>query len=291
MPYGLIISKLLDNNDLNILKIYPLQLNFQKDYLLDLYKSFLHNRNSNFQTQYFHEQGFCINSIFTNGNFKYFFTLILDIEEDPEEYEPILCLVAIDYILMQNNQNDNLNFILNDSNIESVFKFIKNFPKLKIEVKYSLILLSNIFQTTLNIFREKGVLTRDQIEKELNTNIPSIKNCIDVNLIIKVLIYFQILREEILEGMKIPTYFLIKDLVPCRIPAIKIYEESSLRNVPTEFEGILKNSIKDFFTNYKIDENDNISILKNIILNKEVYECFKVLRIACIKKEELEELQ
>ncbi|MHA1339303.1 MAG: hypothetical protein ACTSRZ_11570 [Promethearchaeota archaeon] len=290
MPFGFIISK-IENNDLEVIKSYPNRINLKKEYLVSLFQPIFGEQESTYFTQNFEDQGFFITSLYSGAKTNFILTLLLDIDEDPNEFETILNLIALELIY-----SDNLSNLanLNENYIQSLFNKIKAFPKLKEEVKYALLLESEIFKITLELFRKNASLTKEQFEKEFYRElgkITDISNIIHINLIINILKNLQILREETLEGMKIPTYFMIKDIFISRLPPLKIFENGNYRGAPEEFYQIIKQKIKDFFEDYTISEEDNLFIIKNIILNKNVYECFKVLRIAVVRKSDLEDLQ
>ena len=113
---------------------------------------------------------------------------------------------------------------------------------------------------------------------------------IDIDSVLMELIRNEIVKEASVKGMPSELIFLTKDLLLIRRPPIKLLSNLSEKKLSSRLIRDYRSSVETFFQDYRPSEMDNLKII-NALVNPQVYETLRLLRIKIVNREELQKLK
>jgi hypothetical protein len=113
---------------------------------------------------------------------------------------------------------------------------------------------------------------------------------IDIDSVLMELIRNEIVKEASVKGMPSELIFLTKDLLLIRRPPIKLLRNLSEKRLSSRLIRDYRSSVESFFQDYRPSEMDNLKII-NALVNPQVYETLRLLRIKIVNREELQKLK
>ncbi|MBY9007503.1 MAG: hypothetical protein KGD63_12165 [Candidatus Lokiarchaeota archaeon] len=279
MPIGLIVMKWSSRLGAQILDKYPKEIQITDETLMQIYAS--HEYGGEGGIVSFFVRSLNITSFYAGPEKSIYVILLLNLEEDPDEYED--ALINGSRLILKNLQNDSYKAM-----IPSIFQRISAYPKYNDEQKLSIIFNDEINRLIINRLREEGVFSKSELKIWLKDVYRGW--VIDIDTILLDLIKKDIIKESSVKGTMSEMIFLLNDLIMLRRPPIELYNDPVQKGLPEQFIDDYRKQIKNFFEQYTPNEKDNLKILE-IILDPEVYLVLKLLRKNMASRNMLEKLK
>ncbi|MFX1374813.1 MAG: hypothetical protein ACFFA0_03270 [Promethearchaeota archaeon] len=155
--------------------------------------------------------------------------------------------------------------------VSEAYNTIKNYSKLDEEENLKTFFQDKIKNTILEILRN-GVISKANLTDKLRNDYGF--STINIDLIMTSFIRENLIITKNVPGSK-ECYFLIKDLSCARIPPYKLPIDKNDSILLKKY----KDSLEDFYFNYDIIADiENRTIIKTVLLDKEVFSLVKALR-------------
>ncbi len=280
MPIGLVIMRWDIKVGTEILAKYPEELIISDETLMQIYAAH----------EYTGEPGMIsllvgplnIASYYTGREKSLYIILLLNLDEDADAYEGGLS--DISRVIFQNFE-DNAYLEM----IPFLFQRLSTYPNLNEEQSLSVTYLDGVNRLIINRLREEGVITKSELKIWLKDRYR--EGFFDVDAILMELIKKEIIKETSVKGMQSELIFLINDLLMLRRPPVKLLKNPMEHGLPERFVEEYNIAIKNFFQNYRPNDEDNLKILDQVIADPQIYEILKLLRISIVTKNVLEKLR
>jgi len=279
VPVGLLVMKWDERIGTEILVKYPEEIILTKKTLMQIYSTH----------EYTGEPGMIslmvanlnITSYFTGPERNLYILLLLMLDEDPDLYEG--GLVDVSHVILQNYDDDSFLQM-----IPSLFQHLSIFPTLNEEQHLAMIYHNEIKRNIINRLREESVVSKSELMVWLKEVYD--KSSIDIDSVLMELIRNEIVKEASVKGMPSELIFLTKDLLLIRRPPIKLLRNLSEKRLSSRLIRDYRSSVESFFQDYRPSEMDNLKII-NALVNPQVYETLRLLRIKIVNREELQKLK
>lgn len=222
-----------------------------------------------------------IASYYTGPDKGYYIMLLLNLEEDPDSYEG--GLVDISRVILQNLDDKTYKKMIPD-----LFRRISVYPTLNHEQRLALTYQDEVKRMIIKRLQEEGVVSKSELSVWLKDKYR--QGFVDLDGVLIELIKRELIKEASVKGMPSELIFLTQDLVISRIPPVKILRKPAERGLPAALAAEYQVECKSFFENYKPNEEDNLVLLE-MLLDPQVYETLRLLRIAVVTRNDLEKLK
>jgi len=280
MPLGLVIMRWDIKVSTEILAKYPEELVISEETLMQIYAAH----------EYTGEPGMIsllvgplnIASYYTGREKPLYIILLLNLDEDADAYEG--GLADISRVIFQNYE-DNAYLEI----IPFLFQRLSTYPHLNDEQSLAITYLDGVNRLIINRLRDEGVISKSELKIWLKDQYR--EGFFDVDAILMELIKKEIIKEASVKGMPSELIFLINDLLMIRRPPIKLLKNPVECGLPEKFVEEYNVAVKNFFQKYRSSDEDNLKILDDIIVDPQVYEILKLLRISIVTKNVLEKLR
>lgn len=222
-----------------------------------------------------------IASYYTGSEKSIYILLLLTLDDDPDIYES--GLIDASHVILLNFDDDSYLQM-----IPSIFQRLALFPTLHEEQHLAMTYQNEIKRKIINRLREEGVVNKSELMvwlKELYEKIT-----IDIDSVLMELNRKEIIKEGSVKGVPSELIFLTKDFLMLRIPPLNLINNLSEKGLPSQITKDYKSSVIKFFQNYRPSEEDNLKII-NAIINPQVYEVIRLLRISIVTRKELQKLK
>jgi hypothetical protein len=280
MPIGLLLMRWDVKVSTEILAKYPDELVISEETLMQIYAAH----------EYTGEPGMIsllvgplnIASYYTGREKPLYIILLLNLDEDADAYEGGLS--DISRVIFQNYEDKAFLGM-----IPFLFQRLSTYPNLNMEQALAITYIDEVNRLIINRLREEGVITKSELKIWLKDQYR--EGFFDVDAILMELIKKEIIKEASVKGMPSELIFLINDLFMIRRPPITLLKNPSERGLPEQFTDDYNVAVKKFFQKYRPSDEDNIKILDEIIVDPQVYEILRLLRISIVTKNTLEKLR
>ncbi|MHA1271138.1 MAG: hypothetical protein ACTSPY_15195 [Candidatus Helarchaeota archaeon] len=212
---------------------------------------------------------------------KYYFSLLLSIEEDPDSFEDALIDAA--KTIMNDLYEDRYKSLL-----PSIFQRITIYPKLEYEQKLAMIYLDLEHRFILERLADDGSSTVTELLGWLKDK--TRKKFIDIDSILSSLVKLGLVKIVSVKGLSSDAVFLIGDLFITRIPAVTSIIQSKKLNLPEKVVNAYLDEIRPFFKNYVPTIEDN-EIICRAIIDPDVFKILKVLRMTPMTTRGIEKMK
>ncbi|MHA2391200.1 MAG: hypothetical protein ACXAEX_04460 [Promethearchaeota archaeon] len=280
MPIGLVIMRWDIKVSTEILAKYPDELVISEETLMQIYAAH----------EYTGEPGMIsllvgplnIASYYTGREKPLYIILLLNLDEDADTYEGGLSDVS--RVIFQNYE-DNAYLEM----IPFLFQRLSTYPHLNEEQSMAITYLDNVNRLIINRLREEGVISKSELKIWLKDRYR--EGFFDVDAILMELIKKEVVKEASVKGMPSELIFLINDLFMIRRPPVSLLKNPTERGLPDKFVEEYNVAVRKFFQKYHPSDEDNLKILDEVIVDPQVYEILKLLRISIVTKNVLEKLR
>ncbi|MFW9952686.1 MAG: hypothetical protein ACFFKA_21400, partial [Candidatus Thorarchaeota archaeon] len=278
-PVGLILMKWNERSGTEIMTKYPEEIRLSPKTLMQIYST--HEYSGEKGTVTLTDSSLNILSYYSGPDTGYYLILLLNIDDDPDIYEP--GMVDILHVITQNLDNDSYLTLF-----PSLFRRLSIYPSLDDEQIIALNYQDEIKNTILEIMREEGVVAKSELIIWLKDKLTS--GFFDIEAILIDMMKIDLIKQISIKGVSSELIMLINDIFMFRTPSINLLKDTSKKGLPESLVQQYNSDIKQFFENYRPTEEDNIKIAK-IITDPQVYEVLKLLRTAIVTQNELEKLK
>lgn len=278
MPIGLIFMKWNEITGNEILTKYPEAVEITDRNLMQIFDT--HDFSGEKGLISLMVGSLNIISWYSGPDTNYCITLLLDIDDDPDDYQDGLSEVS--QIILQNLEDDVYIDI-----IPSLYQKIVQYPSLTFEQKLAVTYNNEIKRSLLIQLREEGVILKSDLTDWLQERY--LKGFGDLDTIL-----FELVQKEIIEiisvkGERSLVIFFINDINMFRVPPFKLLKNSQESGLPNKLHKTYVIDSQDFFNNYTISELDNLEVVERLI-NPQFYEILSLLRKGAIIKKKNERL-
>jgi len=280
MPIGLLLMRWDVKVSTEILAKYPDELVISEETLMQIYAAH----------EYTGEPGMIsllvgplnIASYYTGRDKPLYIILLLNLDEDADTFEG--GLADISRVIFQNYEDKAFLEM-----IPFLFQRLSTYPNLNMEQSLSITYIDDVNRLIINRLREEGVITKSELKIWLKDQYR--EGFFDVDAILMELIKKEIIKEASVKGMPSELIFLINDLFMIRRPPIILLKDPTERGLPEQFVDDYHVEVRKFFQKYRPSEEDTLKILDEVIVDPQVYEILRLLRISIVTKNSLEKLR
>jgi hypothetical protein len=210
---------------------------------------------------------------------RYFFILVSDPNENANMYED--GFIESLQLIIQNLDNN-----VYMDNMDRFFENIERYYLLNDEQKLSWLFQNDLRRIILDILRKAAVIEKKRLVAKVTESYSG--EFFDIEPILMSLEKSGIIR---LESIKESIYiFFVEDMIFERIPPVDQHETIDSRGLPSKLKKSYQREVDKFFSGYKPSEEDALDIIEKVILDPQIYECLKLLRVACITRADFEVL-
>ncbi len=210
---------------------------------------------------------------------RYFFILVVDPEESADLYEDgyIESLQLLIQSLHNNQYMDNIALFY--SNIDRYYM-------LNEEQKLSWLFQNDLRRIIIEVLRKAAVIEKSHLIAKIEESYIDVY--FDIEPILMSLEKSGIVRVEIIDN--VPYVFFLEDVIFERIPPVDQYETIVSRGLPAKLKQSYQKEVTKFFSGYLPTEEDALQIIEKVILDTQIYESLKLLRVAVITRDDFEDL-
>ncbi len=278
MPIGLIFMKWNEITGNEILTKYPEEVEITERNLMQIFDT--HDFSGEKGLISLMVGSLNVISWYSGPDTNYCITLLLNIDDDPDDYQDGLSEVS--QIILQNLEDDVYLEI-----IPSLYQKIVQYPSLTFEQKIATTYNNEIKRSLLIQLREEGVILKSDLTNWLQERY--LKGFGDLDTIL-----FELVQKEIIEiisvkGERSLVIFFINDITMFRVPPFKLLKNSQESGLPNKLHKTYVIDSHDFFNNYTISELDNLEVVERLI-SPQFYEMLSSLRKGAIIKKKNERL-
>ncbi|MHA1248837.1 MAG: hypothetical protein ACTSRP_02480 [Candidatus Helarchaeota archaeon] len=257
---------------------YPDDLTISSDLMMKIYQAHAYEEGGGFISLTLGALNIASYLIYEE---KYYFSLMLNIEEDPDNYEEAL-IDAAKTVMNDLYQNRYLELL------PSIFQRIAIYPKLEYEQKLAMTYLDIEKRYIIERLADEGSSTVSELSGWLKdkTN----KRFIDIDSILNSLVKLGLVKVVSVKGLSSDVVFLIGDIFITRIPALTSIVQARKFNLPDKVVNEYLNEVRPFFENYIPTIEDNEIICKALV-NPDAYRILKVLRMTPMTARGIEKMK
>ncbi|NVM02070.1 MAG: hypothetical protein HWN67_07020 [Candidatus Helarchaeota archaeon] len=220
-------------------------------------------------------------SYYTGHEFEYFISLLLDAEEDPDDYEDVLIDTA--QLIMVNLQYDKHLLLL-----PNILDRISLYPTFKEEQKLAYVYSDEVRHLIMSRLVEEGNTTKNDLSGWLKEKLEI--DYLIIDDIINSLVKLGLIKTAIVKIMPSELLFLIKDILLVRRPPLQILEQIKNKKINESIASEYLLSVKAFFQNYKPTLDDE-KIISDIITDMDSYIILNRFRLSPLTRQGLENLK
>ena len=210
---------------------------------------------------------------------QFFVALILDPEEDPNQYEEGLGEIA--NMIIPTVGKPGFEEFFAES-----FERIQKYVSINEEQRYSFIYRDNNRRLLLERLTQ-GPMTKEGLAKWISKEIG--EEITDIEGLLGPLGKTNLIEEiNISKGKKVTLeyVFLVRDVAAIRTPHVELYNAAKDGQMPGELRDKYVDQTTNFFKDYRITGRDSVKIAK-IISDPDMYQIIKILREGYVAKAEL----
>ncbi|MBY9004402.1 MAG: hypothetical protein KGD73_10555 [Candidatus Lokiarchaeota archaeon] len=279
MPIGLLLMQWDPKVGTDIIEKYPEELTVSDETLMQIYASHEYSEEPGMISLFIGHLNLA--SFYTGREKSLYIVLILHLDEDADAYEGGLS--DISRIILQHYDDDSYIDM-----IPFLFQRLSAYPILNQEQIIAITYQDEVNRLLINRLREEGVVSKSELKIWLKDRYR--RGFFDIDATLNELIRKEIIKETSVKGIPSELIFFINDIFIIRRPPVDLLKESEERGLPNDLKDEYKVTVKKWFENYQISEEDNLALL-DIITDPQIFEVLKLLRIAIVTKNALMKLK
>ncbi|MHA1560559.1 MAG: hypothetical protein ACTSPA_00405 [Promethearchaeota archaeon] len=250
MPIGICLWEWDARSGAEILGTWPMDVKLENKTLMQLYSQHLYSAKADIVSMYVGSLN--VLSIWTGSIHNYFLTILLQQDEDPENFSDIISDTM--YYLVPYIQKDIFKPIM-----PSIYQRFKEYPNTNLEQRRAILYSNELNRGILNLLQEEGIYYKDELKIWLEDSLK--KKAFNYEMAIERLSHNDLIKVSSVKGVEGTYVFLINDIVLLRGPPVDLIQTFQVKGDNKLNEDILS-KIRDFFKYYKPSERDNLQILK-----------------------------
>ncbi|MFX0020721.1 MAG: hypothetical protein ACFE9S_00225 [Candidatus Hermodarchaeota archaeon] len=278
-PLGILFMKWDEKIGTEILAKYPEAINITPKSLMQVYSTHEYSGEKGVITLI--TESLNILSYYTGAEKGYYLVLLLNLDDDPDFYEA--GIVEIARVILENLKDESYLRLL-----PSLFQRLSVYPSLSGEEILIYHYQNGVKRAIINALRDDGIISKSELMIWLKDRYT--ESFFDIDAILMDLIKMEIIKVGSIKGVPSELIFFINDLFTLRTPPTILLDDPMNRGLPSQFVKEYQEKVRAFFQDYKPTEEDNIKLV-DILIDPQVYETLKLLRIAIVTKQDLEKLR
>jgi len=279
MPVGLVVMKWDERVGTEILARYPEEVNITDKTLMQVYSTHEYSGESGMVSLMVGSLN--IASYYTGPEKGYYILLLLSLDDDPDAYEGGLADVS--RLILQNLEDEKYLEL-----IPSLFQRLSVYPTLNAEQRLALTYQDEIKRLIINRLRDEGVVSKSELMVWLKDKYK--QGFVDLEGVLIELIKRELIKEASVKGMPSELIFLTNDILMSRVPPVSLINNPADKGLPENLVADYVAEVKKSFLAYRPSETDNLRII-DILINPQVYETLRLLRVAIVTRNDLEKLK
>jgi len=248
-----------------VLGVWPREVKMGNKTLMQLYSQHLYSAKADIVSMYVGSLN--VLSMWTGSIHNYFLSVLLQQDEDPENYSEIISDTL--YYLIPYIESESYTAIL-----PSIYQRFVEYPNADLEQRRAILYSNELNRTILTILQEEGVYYKDELKIWLEDSLK--KNIFNFDIAIERLSkngYIKVTSVKEIEG----TYlFLMKDLAILRAPPLDFVQRRDRADDSELYDKIYR-KIFDYFKFYQPSPRDNNQLL-TIVSQTDYYIIIDFLR-------------
>lgn len=281
MPKGIILMRWDERYGAEAIFNFPQDASLQEKTLMQIYSQHEFTGLAGFVSLTVGSTN--IISYYNGPDFKYYMILLLMDEEDGEIFEDILLDINREMQHIIDNKEMLKSYLINS------FQRLTMFPVFTEEQKLGYLVQDEVKFMILNRLREELVLPTSEIEIWLRDQYKQAL-IFDIEGIIKSFVKAGICKIMSFSSGTSELVFL-QDIRMLRTVPIELLKDPIAFHLPKSLKEIYLKAAKDFFSKYKVSDEDSLNLIKYVLLNPQNYEVIKLLRQAIVTRNDLEKLK
>ena len=198
-------------------------------------------------------------SYYTGLELNYFISLLLDFDEDADDYEEALIDAA--RIITINLENDKYLSLL-----PSIYNRILLYPTIEDEQKLAFVYTDEAKHLIINRLAEEGNATKNDLLSWLKEKMDV--DYLDIDGILNSLVKLGLIKVSLVKNFPSEMVFLTADLVLIRKPPVHVIKLIKSKNISESITSEYLSNVKSFFQNY-VPTLDDEKIISDIIADAE----------------------
>ncbi|MBN2157178.1 MAG: hypothetical protein JW776_14130 [Candidatus Lokiarchaeota archaeon] len=279
MPRGLIICFWDETKGIRTITQYPHDVHISDANLIHLYAHHIAKENA---------PSFLVETIIDNTKYlsyrsgpdgNYYFVLVIDRKERTDNYEDGY-IESLQLIIQNLHNNEYLD------NIALFYNAVERYYMLNDEQKLSWLFQNDLRRIILDILRKTAVIEKSHLVRKIEEIYEG--GFFDVEPTLMGLEKLGIIRMGMIEGNL--WIFFLKDIIFERIPPVDQFDSIDTRGLPSALKHSYQKEVTKFFSGYLPSDEDALQIIEKVILDTQIYELLKLLRVAVITRSDFENL-
>jgi hypothetical protein len=273
--YGILIWRWNKQIGTETLQRYPADLRFTDRTVMNIYSTHEYSGEAGMVSLLMGTTH--IASYYTGPDNNIYISLFMPIDIDPDVI--MFSFHHIARVILIAIKEDNLSEI-----IEAVRQKLADYSLFFPEQLLALSYYDEKERSIIKYIRNQGVISESELQKKINESFS--ESFFDFNSTLRSFVE----NKLILRNQSNELVFLLNDILILRQPPIQLLKNSKERDFSSQFVEDFSNSVEAYFQTYNYNEEDSIK-LANLLLNPQLYEVLKVLRVAIYPKDDIQILR
>lgn len=275
---GLTIMKWDERIGAEIIAKYPAELEIPQETLMQIYSTHEYSGEAGMISLFGGTMAFA--SYYTGQETQVYIIAVLELNDNPDLYEDGLGDMAQNVLPYVENPTA-LNNVL-----PNLFQRLSLYPTMNWEQHVLMLMDDEIRRQIMKRFRSEGSLIKSELNIWLKDKFQ--EGFFDVETVLRPFYNVGLVEGKTIRN--VDYVFLVRDILIHRRPALKVLKDLSKAGLPAGLHAQFLDEVKIYFNSYKPNEEDMKELIKTL-LDAQVFEVFKLLRIACVTRPQLEKLK
>ncbi|MHA1301462.1 MAG: hypothetical protein ACTSO9_18730, partial [Candidatus Helarchaeota archaeon] len=272
MPIGLVVFTWDDRIGAEVKAKIPEELEITEQTLKQIYSSHFLEESGGFLSLIIGALN--VASYYTGTELSYFVSLLLNIEEDPDNYED--AIVDATRFIITNLDNDRYKEIL-----PSIYDRISLYPSFEEEQKLAIAYTDEVKRLIINRLVEDGNATKNDLLNWLKEKLQV--EYLDIDGILNSLVKLGIIKVASVKGLPSESIFLTNDVFITRTPPVHIIRQAKGKRLSATMGAEYLSNVKAYFERYKPSLDDE-KIISDIVADTDTYTIWNLLRLSPVTK-------
>lgn len=279
MPIGLIVFTWDDRIGAEIKSKIPEELEISEQTLKQIYSSHFLEESGGFLSLIIGALN--VASYYTGTGLNYFISLLLGIEEDPDNYEDAI-IDATRFIInnLQNNRYESL--------LPSIYDRITLYPSFEEEQKLAIAYVDEVKRLIISRLIDEGNATKNDLLNWLKEKLQI--EYLDIDGILNSLVKLGLIKISSVKGLPSESVFLTNDVFIIRTPAAHIIKQAKGKKLSESMSSEYLSNVKAFFQKY-IPTLDDEKVISDILADTDTYTILNLIRLSPITRKGLDKVK
>jgi DNA-binding transcriptional ArsR family regulator len=162
------------------------------------------------------------------------------------------------------------------------------YPHLQEEQRICMIYDNQVKRQIMKRLKDEGSVSKSELAVWMKDIYR--ESFVDIDSALNPFIKMNLIKQVSVKGAAGDMIYLIADVLINRTPPLKVIQNPTEAGLPQSLAADYLQECKTFFENYEPEENDTLKVIETI-LDPQVYEVLKLLRMAIVTRNVLEKLK